>query len=164
VALARAALEKLPIEKLVVLVAERPGHREVVADAATRLQLAEAALGELGPVEVVLDPHPFTVDAVRGGRFGDASFVVGADQGAAFESWKEPGEILRWVRLAVGTRAGYAVPELEQRFGDRVVFFELDSPAVSSSEVRERVVSGDPIDGLVPPAVARLIDELQLYR
>jgi nicotinate-nucleotide adenylyltransferase len=125
--------------------------------------MAEAAFGELGPVEVVLDPHPFTVDAVRGGRFGDAVFVVGADEGADFPTWKDPEEVLRWVTLAVGTRSGYPPPELE-RFGDRVSHFELDSPAVSSTAVRERVAAGESLDDLVPPAVAEVIEELGLYR
>jgi nicotinic acid mononucleotide adenylyltransferase len=45
-----------------------------------------------------------------------------------------------------------------------VVAFELASPPVSSSEVRERIAQGEPIEGLVPPAVAAAIDEDGLYR
>ena len=157
-ALARAALEQLPIDRLVVLVVADPGHRQIVADAATRLKLAEAAFSGLG--EVVLDPNAFTADAVRDGRFGDAIFIVGADEGAAFTGWKEPEEVLRAVRLAVGTRSGYRPPDLE-RFGDRVVSFQLASPAVSSSEVRERVARGEPIGELVPEAVEREISKLR---
>jgi nicotinate-nucleotide adenylyltransferase len=160
-ALARAALEQLPIDRLVVLVAADPGHREVVADAATRVKLAEAAFSGLG--EVVLDPNAFTADAVRDGRFDDALFIVGADEGAAFPRWKEPEEVLRHVKLAVGTRSGYPPPDLE-RYGDRVVAFELSSPPVSSSEVRDRVARGEPIGDLVPEAVERAISELGLYR
>jgi nicotinate-nucleotide adenylyltransferase len=162
VALARAALEQLPIDRLVVLVAASPGHRDVVADAGSRLQLAHAAFDGLAS-EVVLDEHAFTVDAVRGGRFGDAIFIVGADEGAAFPGWKEPDEVLRWVRLAVGTRSGYPPPDLE-RYGDRVLSFELASPPVSSSEVRERIARGEPIGELVPPGVAAAVEELRLYR
>ena len=146
-----------------MLVAADPGHREVVADAPTRLRLAQAAFAEL-PAEVVLDPHAFTVDAVQGGRFGeDAIFVVGADEGAAFSTWKDPDEVLRWVRLAVGTRSGYPPPDLA-RYGDRVLAFELDSPQVSSSEVRGKISRGECVDDLVPPAVADAIGELRLYR
>jgi nicotinate-nucleotide adenylyltransferase len=161
-ALAQAALERLPIDRLVLLVAAVPGHRDVVADASDRLRLAEAAFADL-PAEIVLAEHAFTVDAVRGGRFGDAIFVVGADEGAAFPTWKEPDEVLRWVRLAVGTRSGFAPPDLG-RYGDRVLTFELESPAVSSSEVRERIARGEPIDDLVPPSVAAAIESLRLYR
>ena len=160
-ALARAALEQLPVDRLLVLVAEHPGHREVVADAESRARLAEAAFAEL-PAEVVLDPNAFTVDAVRDGRFGDAIFIVGADEGAAFPTWNQPEEVLRWVRLAVGTRSGYPPPDLA-RYGDRVLAFELDSPQVSSSEVRDKIARGEPVGDLVPPEVAAVIEELNLY-
>ena len=122
------------------------------------MKLAQAAFPDL---EVRLDPHPFTVEAVRGGE--EALFVVGADQAADFHRWKDPEEVLQWVKLAVGTRGGFEMPDLS-RWGDRVVPFELASPEVSSSEVRERVAAGETIDDLVPPAVARLIEELGLYR
>jgi nicotinate-nucleotide adenylyltransferase len=158
VALANAAREQLPIDELVVHVQEHPGHRGVVADPQARLRLARAAFSEL---EVRLDPHPFTVDAVKGGE--EAFFVVGADQAASFDRWKEPEEVLKWVKLAVGTRGGYEIPDLT-RYGDRIVPFELASPEVSSSEVRERVAAGETIADLVPPAVADLIEELGLYR
>ena len=161
VALARAALSQLPISRLLVLVAARPGHRPVVAGAEARLELARAAFADL-PAEVELDGNAFTVDAVEGGRFGDAVFIVGADEGAGFPTWKEPEEVLRWVRLAVGTRSGYPPPDLE-RYGDRVLSFELESPAVASTEVRERVARGEPVDDLVPARVAEALRELDLY-
>ena len=161
VALAKAALEQLPIERLVVLVAERPGHREApLADAKTRLELAHAAFPD---ADVELETHPFTVDAVRGSRFDDAVFILGADQAAAFGSWKNPEEVLKHVRLAVGTRAGYPEPDLS-RYGDRVLTFRLDSPHISSSDVRRRIAAGETIDDLVPAAVAGLIAELGLYQ
>jgi nicotinate-nucleotide adenylyltransferase len=134
----------------------------MVAGAEERLALAQAAFAEL-PAEVVLDDNAFTVDAVRGGRFGEALFVVGADEGTSFPSWKEPDDVLRWVKLAVGTRSGYPPPDLD-RYGDRVVPFELDSPDVSSSEVRVRAARDEPLDGLVPPAVEAAIRETGLYR
>ena len=161
VALAKGALEQLPIDKLVVLVAEHPGHRGVVGAPETRLQLAKAAFPEL---DVQLDPNPFTVDAVRDARFGeDALFIVGADQAADFSRWREPEEVLKSVKLAIGTRAGYPLPDLSL-YGNRIVPFELASPEVSSSEVRRRIEAGEPIDDLVPPAVAKLVEELGLYR
>jgi nicotinate-nucleotide adenylyltransferase len=161
-ALARAALSQLPISQLVVLVAARPGHREpVIASPEARLELARAAFADLA-AQVELDENAFTVDAVRGGRFGDAVFVVGADEGGHFPTWKEPEEVLRWVRLAVGTRSGYPPPNLE-RYGDRVLSFELESPAVSSTEVRERIARGEPVDDLVPPRVAEALRGLGLY-
>ena len=163
VALAEAALRGLDLDELVVLVAARPGHRSCREDADTRQQLAEAAFADLPRTRVERDQNAYTVDAVKGGRFGDALFIVGADEGAAFPTWKRPDEVLRWVRLAVGTRSGYPPPDLE-RYGERVVSFELGSPPISASDVRERIQNGEPLDDLVPRAVAGLIERLHLYR
>ena len=158
VALAEAAREQLPIDELEIWVEEHPGHRGVVADPDARLRMAKEAFpGQ----NVRLDSNPFTVHAVRGGE--EALFIVGADQAADFATWKEPEEVLKWVKLAVGTRAGYPVPDLSA-YGDRAVVFELASPDVSSSEIRDRVAAGETISDLVPPAVAETIEELGLYR
>jgi len=163
IALAEAALVELDLDELVVLLVANPGHRPCVEHAETRLALAEAAFAPVPRARVERDENPYTVDAVRGGRFGDAVFVVGADEGAAFPLWKEPDEILRWVRLAVGTRSGYPPPDLE-RYGDRVISFELASPPISSNAVRARIREGKPVDDLVSSGVALLIEERGLYR
>jgi nicotinate-nucleotide adenylyltransferase len=160
VALAAGARRELGLEGLRVHVVADPGHRDVHASAADRLRLADAAFpGE----DVRLERHAYTVDALDADPPGDAVFVVGADEGRAFPTWKDPEGVLRRVRLAVGTRSGYQQPDLVARYGDRVVFFEIDSPAVSSSDIRERIARGEAIDGLVPQAVAALIAELGLY-
>jgi nicotinate-nucleotide adenylyltransferase len=163
VALAEAALAELDLDELVVLLVANPGHRACVENAETRLALTEAAFAGVARVRVERDENPYTVDAVRGGRFGDAVFVVGADEGAAFPRWKDPDEILRWVRLVVGTRSGYPPPDLE-RYGDRVISFELASPPISSNAVRARIGEGKAVDDLVPSDVALLIEERGLYR
>ena len=163
VALAQAALEKLDLDELVVLLVANPGHRSVSEDPETRLSLARAAFGGVSRTRVQRDENAYTFEAVKGGRFGDAVFIVGSDEGAAFPDWKEPEEVLRWVRLAVGTRSGHPPPDLE-RYGDRVISFDLASPLVSSSEVRARIHEGEPFDDLVPSDVGRLIEERGLYR
>jgi nicotinate-nucleotide adenylyltransferase len=162
-ALAEAAKRELGLEQVVALLAATPGHRACAEDADVRERLTRAAFSDRPDVRVVRDEHPYTVDAVKDGRFGDAVFIVGADEGAAFPWWESPEEILRWVKLAVGTRSGYPPPDLE-RYGDRIVPFELVSPPISSSDVRARIREGESLDGLVPTAVAALIDELGLYR
>ncbi len=83
VALAEAALAELDLDELVVLLVANPGHRPCVEDAETRLALAEAAFAGVSRARVERDENPYTVDAVRGGRFGDAVFVVGARRSSA---------------------------------------------------------------------------------
>ena len=161
--LAEAALRELDLDELVVMLVARPAHRGCAENADNRQDLVRAAFSDLPRTRIVRDENAYTVDAVRGGRFGEAVFIVGADEGQLFPRWKDPDEILRWVRLAVGTRSGYPPADLE-RYGDRVIPFSLASPPISSSDVRARIQHGEPIDDLVPSGVARLIRERGLYR
>ncbi len=108
--------------------------------------------------------------AGRGERYGDVVFVVGADEFASFLSWHDPDARSR-PRCASGSRRGPATREsvsttvlarLERP--ERVELFAIPALAVSSTDVRDRVARGEPIDDLVPAPVAALIDELGLYR
>jgi nicotinate-nucleotide adenylyltransferase len=176
VALARTARSELNLDRLVVLVVGAPPHKAVETDAETRFRLAQAAFADLPGVEISrheLDrPGPsYTVETARwaSAEFGDPVFIVGADEFADFLGWHEPNEILERVRLAVATRSGYDRARLEQvrsRLArpDRVAYFEFDPMDVASREIRARVANRESIEGLVPPAVAQLIDELTLYR
>jgi nicotinate-nucleotide adenylyltransferase len=165
-ALARAAQEHFDLDDLAVLVAERPGHKEVQLDADTRLKLARAAFPDF---QVEPDPYERTVDMLRAGRWNEPLFLIGADQFADFLTWKDPDGVLALARIGVATRPGYPRDRLDavlQRLSQphRVELFEIEPVPISSREIRDRVSRGEPIDGLVPPAVAELIESLGLYR
>jgi nicotinate-nucleotide adenylyltransferase len=165
VALARAA-EKRFGDEVVVLVAAQPGHKEVQLDADTRLALARAAFPGL---EVELDEYERTVDLLKAGRWRDPLFVLGADEFCDFLTWKDPEGVVARARLAVATRPGYPRDRLQAVLDrlaqpDRVQFFEIEPLPISSEDIRERVAHGDPVDRLVPPAVAELIGARGLYR
>jgi nicotinate-nucleotide adenylyltransferase len=128
-----------------------------VADPEVRLELARLAFGHLPRTEVRLDEHPYTVDLLRDERFDDAVLVIGADQWAVFDTWKEPEEILRRIPVAVATRPGQPAPS------GGVQVFEIPQLPISSSDVRARIARGEAIDELVPPAVAREVERRGLY-
>jgi nicotinate-nucleotide adenylyltransferase len=144
----------------------KPGHKEVQLDADTRFRLAQAAFPEY---EVELDAHERTVDMLKAHRWREPLFLVGADEFSDFLTWKDPEGVLTRAQLGVATRPGYPRDRLENVLGqlsrpDRVVFFEIEPVPISSRDIRDRVVRGEPIDHLVPPAVAELIESLGLYR
>jgi nicotinate-nucleotide adenylyltransferase len=169
IALAETALGRFGLERLLVLVVVAPGHREIVLPFEHRFELARLAFAGLPRTEVVREEKAYTVDTVRDRRFGRALFLVGADEFAAFSTWKEPDEVLEHVRLAVATRPGYPRERLDQalaglRHPERVEFFEIPAVPVSSSDVRARLARGEPVGTLVPDAVAREIERAGLYR
>jgi nicotinate-nucleotide adenylyltransferase len=168
VALIEAARERFDLERVLVLVVVDPGHRTVALDFGRRLELARIAFSALPRTEVVPEEHAFTVDAVAGRRFGDAIFLVGADEFADFLAWKDPNGVLEQVRLGVATRPGYDAESFESVLAQLerpkcVEFFEIPAVPVSARELRERLARGERIDGLVPEAVADEIETQGLY-
>lgn len=169
VALARAAVEQLGLDRLLVLVVADPGHKGTTAPAETRLELARIAFSDISDAEVALDPHARTVDSLQAHEHGDAVFLMGGDELAAFERWKDPERVLELVRLGVALRPGIPEAELHEvrarlPVPDRISFFEMEPNPVSSTQIRERVARGESIEGLVPSGVAAAIDRLHLYR
>jgi len=168
VALARAAIDELGLDKLLVLVVDDPAHKETVAPPESRLELARLAFEGLPGVDVELDPHGRTVDSLEARELDDAVFVIGGDEFADFWRWKSPERVLELVRLGVAMRPG--VPDARVREAharlpapDRISYFSLEPMPVSSSLVRERAARGKPIDELVPPNVAEAVARLGLY-
>jgi nicotinic acid mononucleotide adenylyltransferase len=77
--------------------------------------------------------------------------------------------VLERTRVAVATRPGFPRAELDSVLAqldrpERVLFFEVEPNPAASTAVRARIAAGEPLDGLVPPAVATLISEHGLYR
>ena len=166
VAVARAARAHFGLSRLVVLVAAAPGHKGVHAGADDRLELARAAFPD---DDVRLDPYPRTIDLLRAEAFDDPLFVIGADQFCSFDSWQEPDAVLDLTRLAVATRPGFPQEQLDAvlrdlRRPERVLFFELEPNPAASTDIRALAEAGLPLDGLVPEAVAALIESRGLYR
>ena len=168
VELARAALEQLDLEKLLVLVVADPGHKHTATPAETRLELTRLAFEEVPEVHIELDQHSRTVDSLEERELENAVFVLGADELADFARWKRPERVLELVRLAVAMRPG--IPDERVRAArsrlstpDRILSFEMPAIPVSSSAIRERVAQGESIEGLVPPQVGEAILRLGLY-
>ena len=159
VALANSA-ERQFGEELVVLVAVRPGHKEVQLDGDTRLRLTQAAFPDR---DVEPDPYERTVDLLKARRWRDPLFLIGADEFCDFLTWKEPDVVLRLARLGVATRPGYPRERLQsvlERLDhpERVLFFEMEPTPVASRDLRTHFSADD-----VPPAVAEIIRAEGLY-
>ena len=121
--------------------------------------MARLTFAEL-TAHVELEEHRYTVDALEARDYGDAIFLIGADELADFPTWKEPERVLELARLGVAARPGYPPATASER----IELFELQPNGVSSSEIRARVRQGEPIEGLVLPEVAAYIAEYGLYR
>ncbi len=174
------ALEQLGLDRVLLVPAGRPPHKEVAGEPgpSVRLELCRAAVsGEagLGVCELEVDrPGPsFTVDTLRElheRQPGDElTFIVGADMAQSLQAWREPREILRLARVAVAEREGSRRADVLEHMaglepGDHVVFFDMPRIDISSTALRERAARCASLRFYTPDAVVAEIAARGLYR
>ena len=166
VALARAAKEELGLAGLLVLVSERPAHKDVVTPADVRLEMARAAFPD---DDVQLDPNGRTIQLLEAHpEWDDPVFLIGADEFCDFPTWVRPDDVLARTRLAVATRPGFPRERLEAVLDgleqpERVLFFDIPPTPVASRDLRARLERGEDVGDALPSAVADIIDRDRLY-
>jgi nicotinate-nucleotide adenylyltransferase len=100
----------------------------------------------------------------------DLAVLLGADAARTIPAWERAEDLLRRERFVVVNRTG-ALPPITSTDLDELGFspartqlLSVDSPDISASEVRRRRGRGEPVDGLLPDAVAALIEAKGMYR
>jgi nicotinate-nucleotide adenylyltransferase len=176
---ASEARSQLRLDRVVLMVAATPPHKEVAEDpgAQERLTLARlAAVGEewLGACDLELrrDGPSYTVDTLReihAKQPGDElTFIVGGDMAWSLPRWRDPEAVLELARLAVAEREEVRRDDLRRHLAslrghEQIAFIDMPRLDISSSAVRRRVRDGRPIRHLVPDAVAERIEQKRLY-
>lgn len=178
-AVARAALECVPLDLVLLVPAALPPHRGAAeAPAADRLEMARlAAAGEprleVSDLELRRGGASYTVDTLeelRRIRPGDSLYLVlGWDAAREIRSWRRPERVLALATLVVVSRPHLPAPgEADLRAAgldpERTVLCDARTPEVAATAIRDRVAAGEPLDGLVEPAVAAYIAGHGLYR
>jgi nicotinate-nucleotide adenylyltransferase len=173
-ALARLALAELALDELRWVPVGTPwqksrritsaAHREAMV----RLAIAGEPRFVLDRSELERDGPSFTLDTVRALQAATPGaqwfLVIGQDQYAGFHTWHGWQELLARVTIAVADRpdAQPTAAAAVQAVPHAAVHLPLMD--VSSTDIRERLRDGRPIDDLVPPGVARYIAQHHLYQ
>jgi nicotinate-nucleotide adenylyltransferase len=161
-----------------------PPHRNIEPRASVYHRFAMTALAAnsrdrllVSDVELRRDGQSYTaltLDALHAEGYlpSQLFFIIGSDAFAEIETWYDYPRVLSLSNFAV-------VPRSSALFSDTppirdpqsvipgasttISFLEVQTPNVSSTEIRRRVASREPIDGLVPPGVAEHIRRHRLY-
>ncbi len=179
---ASEAADQLGLDRVLLVPAHEPPHKEVPDDPGPEVRAALCDLAVAGDdrlavsrIELERGGRSYTVETLR--ALAEAhpgaqlTFIVGGDMALSLPTWFEPAEILQRARLAVAERSGVARQDIVERLTselgdvqDRIDFFVMPRLDLSSSELRRRVADGRAIRYLVPEPVAARIAELGLYR
>jgi nicotinate-nucleotide adenylyltransferase len=108
-------------------------------------------------------------------------FLIGADAFAEIATWRDYPALLDLAHFVVVSRPGWPAPESRERVPElaarmvdvvwgpvpaepAILLVDARTADVSSTEVRRRLASGEPLEGRVPAAVERHAFRHGLYR
>ncbi|KQO37539.1 nicotinate-nicotinamide nucleotide adenylyltransferase [Aeromicrobium sp. Leaf289] len=124
---------------------------------------------EVSRVDIDRDGPTYTIDTLRdlAADMPDADlyFITGADAMAAILTWRDHEELFELAHFVGCTRPGHEMDEqtLEGLPVERITLVEIPALAISSTDCRVRVTSGEPVWYLVPDGVVQYIGKHRLY-
>ena len=167
------ARHDLGLDVVLLVVANVPWQKvgeRVISPAEVRLELVRLAVGDVEGVEVcdleIRRGGPsYTADTVRELFEEDPTrelfVIVGGDAAAGLPTWERVDEVRQRAVIAVVDRPGGAWGPPPGWDVERV---EVPRLEISSTDLRDRVMDGRPLDYLVPAPVVSGIERLGLYR
>lgn len=179
-AMADCARDRLALDRVLLMVAADPPHKQVdgAVSGEHRLRMTRLAAETLERVEAsdfeLRRPgKSYTAEtlALLHAQFPDASFywIVGSDMLQDLPTWYRPEEILRLAEIAAVPRIGAsgddepAAERLRTEYGAHITMLPACAEAISSTEIRQLVRAGRSASMLVPAAVERYYTEEGLY-
>jgi nicotinate-nucleotide adenylyltransferase len=177
--LAHCARRELGLDAVWLIPVGQPWQRGALqADPAQRWDMLQLALqGQPGlracDLELRRDGPSYTIDTLRellaAHPATQFTLIVGADQLANLQSWRDWQQIVALADLAAARRPGHAelpAPALLEalaRGGHRLHRLPMAEQDVSATAVRERARRGLHLQDALLPAVARYIEQHRLY-
>ncbi len=174
-ALARVCLDAGEAERiLLVPAAQAPLRTAPAASPQQRLEMCRLAVAGDASLEVsdleVKRRRAYTVDTLE--RLSELcpgrrlALIIGTDLLAELVNWRDVPGILARAQILAVARGGYgntAIPAWVKAHRGELRVIRADTPAISSTLVRDRIAAGKSIDRLVPAPVARFIRCNRLY-
>ncbi len=165
-AIAQAALEQVPLDRVVFVPSRRSPLKEELPAASERDRLAmlelamrEAARFSVSRCELDRPAPSYTVDTLEAlAGEGRLFLIVGADAARDLTRWKSPDRVRQLATLVIARRPG-------SDHADPAAIW-LDTPLldISARDLRARAARRRSLRYLVPDAVWRYIEEHSLYR
>jgi nicotinate-nucleotide adenylyltransferase len=169
------ARHALQLDRVILMVANEPwqktGQRSVTP-ALERLAMVEAAVGdvpgvEAGRLEIDRGGESYTADTLAELRElhpgASLYLIVGWDVASELASWERWEEIQRLATLVVVNRPGAGRPAGLDGEGWRVEEVTVPNLEISSTDLRERAATGQPLDYLMPVAAVHCLRARGLY-
>jgi nicotinate-nucleotide adenylyltransferase len=183
---AQEALDQFGLDEVIFIPTGDPPHKieDLLAHAEDRYLMTVIATSSnssffVSRVEIDRTGKSYTIDTVKELRkiYGSGSelyFITGADAILEILTWKNTREIVTLTKFIAATRPGYDLSKIkelkttlfdsEDKADRRIFIMEIPALAISSTNIRQRIKNGRPVNYLVPEGVNNYILKHGLYK
>ena len=178
--------EELELDKVIIIPNKVPTHKRCddLADNRDRLAMCKIAFNnpkfEISTMEMDRATDSYTIFTVNELKQkypnDDLYLIIGSDMFLIFHKWYKHKELLEKCTICVASRdnaeniqklrayafeqLGVYMPKLD---GKNIHISLLDAYEVSSSEIRDRIMNGKSIYGIVDPEIIEYMESHKLY-
>lgn len=180
---AEAVRQEMNIEKIIFIPTGRPPHKKNTDDEHAEHRYLMTVLAtvtnphfDVSRMEIERSGLTYTIDTVREIRSlckpnTSVFFITGADAVNQILTWKDSEALLSLCEFVAVTRPGHkkeklleSIDSIQNKFKSRLHFLEVPALAISSTDIRNRVMAGKTIKYLLPETVEDYILKFGLYK
>jgi nicotinate-nucleotide adenylyltransferase len=173
--LAEQVKEKLRLDQVIFIPSASPPHKtkRKLSPTKDRFQMTKLALQQnsafsVSDIELKRGGLSYTVDTLKEFKklYRDSKiyFLTGSDVLNELQTWKDPEQIYKLVKVVIAIRPCFDIFDFENYFAKKSIIVPITGMDISSTQIRERVKREQSIRYLVPAKVEEYIRKKKLYQ
>jgi len=164
------------LDKVIFVPCHKPvhKHRENISKAKDRLIMVRLAVKdnpffEVSEIELQRTGFSYSIDTVKEimKKYDNnikIFFITGADAFLEFGSWHKSEELIQLCEFVAATRPGYDLNKLDEKFKKIIHIMKNPSLAISSTDIRKRILESRNVKYLLPEEVINYIQLHDIYQ
>ena len=178
---AKTFIEQCKLDKLLIIPAGIPPHKEVKGEVSPsqrldmcRLGFSDISKAEVSDIELKRSGKSYTVMTVRELFSEDLELFLlcGTDMMMTFDAWYCFEEIMQKCTLVcirresdkdIGDKLEDKLNLYREKYSARIICLDTDAVEISSTEIREKIGKGRTVASEIPTKVLQYITENKLY-
>lgn len=178
--LASTALNQIGLDEVIFIPSGSPAYKNnnVILPGSMRKEMLEIACASdlrfsVSDIEIKRQGATYTIDTldelIKMG-YKDMYFIMGADQIVNFHKWHMYEKIFEKCTLLVAYRDDNdnkrllgVVKDFKESYNAKIELLDMPRKAVSSSDIRKRLIHGESVNDMMPQSVCDYIEKNKSY-
>jgi nicotinate-nucleotide adenylyltransferase len=168
--IAQRAINQYNLDRVIFIPTGSPWQKDIETSyedrqKMTKLLINSNPLFELSDIEKSVNEPSYTIETLKKLNIEKENlfFILGADVAISIDTWKNYEEIHLLTNFLVAPREEISKEKLVNEFPFEFNLIEGDELDISSTQIRNKIISKESIEGELPQKIHNYIKENELY-